>query len=75
MITTNNVNDFSKRTKAQIDLILKNNGIYFSSENMGDGRTFYVNDSSLKTRVALKKSGFILCSSNANDKGITFKTY
>lgn len=68
MRTTNNTNDFSKRTKAQIDSILKNNGINFGSENMGDGRTFYVNDSSLKTRVALKKAGFVLCKSNTNDK-------
>tara|TARA_R100000541_G_scaffold39136_1_gene46986 strand:- start:11352 stop:11576 length:225 start_codon:yes stop_codon:yes gene_type:complete len=72
---TNNTNDFSKRTQSQIASILISNGIAFNPENMGDGRTFYINDTTIKTRVGLKKAGFILDLSNVNDKGLTFKAY
>ena len=72
---TNNTNDFSRRTQSQIASILILNGIAFKPENMGDGRTFYINDTTIKTRVGLKKAGFILDLSNSNDKGLTFKAY
>jgi len=72
---TNNTNDFSKRTQSQIASILIANGVAFKPENLGDGRTFYVNDTSIKTRVAIKKAGFILEVSKANDKGLIFKTH
>ena len=72
---TNNTNDFSKRTQSQIASILIANGVMFKPENLGDGRTFYVNDASIKTRFAIKKAGFILEVSKANDKGLIFKTY
>lgn len=72
---TNNTNDFSKRTQSQIASILISNGIAFKPENLGDGRTFYINDTSIKTRFAIKKAGFILEVSKANDKGLIFKTH
>jgi len=72
---TNNTNDFSKRTSKQIASILTSNGIAFKPENLGDGRTFYLNDTSIKTRVGIKKAGFILDVSSAGDKGLTFKAY
>lgn len=72
---TNNTNDFSKRTQSQIASILIANGIGFKPENLGDGRTFYINDISIKTRFAIKKAGFILEVSKANDKGLIFKTH
>jgi sugar lactone lactonase YvrE len=72
---TNNTNDFSKRTQSQIASILISNGVAFKPENLGDGRTFYVNDTSIKTRVGIKKAGFILDLSNNMDKGLTFKAY
>lgn len=72
---TNNTNDSSKRTQSQIASILISNNVAFKPENLGDGRTFYVNDTSIKTRVAIKKAGFILEVSKANDKGLIFKTY
>jgi len=74
-MTTNNTNDFSKRTQSQIDSILISNSIAFKSENLGDGRTFYINDTSIKTRVNLKKAGFILQLSKNTDKGLTFKAF
>mgnify|MGYP006054426141 FL=1 len=72
---TSNTNDFSKRTQSQIAAILIANGVAFKPENLGDGRTFYINDTSVKTRVAIKKSGFILEVSKAKDKGLIFKTH
>jgi len=72
---TNNQNDFTKRTQSQIASILISNGVAFKCENLGDGRTFYVNDSTLRTRLGIKKAGFILCLSTMNDKGLTFKAY
>ena len=72
---TNNTNDFSKRTQSKIASILIANGIVLKPENLGDGRTFYVNDASIKTRFAIKKAGFILEVSKANDKGLIFKTH
>jgi len=72
---TNNTNDFSKRTQSQIASILTAHGIAFKPENMGDGRSFYVNDTTIQTRVGIKKAGFILALSNKNDKGLTFKAY
>ena len=72
---TNNTNDFSKRTQSQIASILISNNVAFKPEGLGDGRTFYVNDTSIKTRVAIKKAGFILEVSKANDKGLIFKTH
>lgn len=72
---TNNTNDFSKRTQSQIDSILISNGVLSKPESLGDGRTFYVHDSGIKTRFALKKAGFILELSKANDKGLIFKAY
>ena len=72
---TNNTNDSSKRTQSQIASILIANGIAFKPENLGDGRTFYINDTSIKTRFAIKKAGFILEVSKANDKGLIFKTH
>jgi len=71
----NNTNDFSKRTQSQVASILIANGVPFKPENLGDGRTFYVNDTSIKTRFAIKKAGFILETSKVNDKGLIFKTY
>ena len=56
---TNNQNDFTKRTQSQIASILISNGVAFKCENLGDGRTFYVNDSTLRTRLGIKKAGFI----------------
>ena len=72
---TNNTNDFSKRTQSKIASILIANGVVFKPENLGDGRTFYVNDASIKTRFAIKKAGFILEVSKASDKGLIFKTH
>lgn len=72
---TNNTNDFSKRTASQVASILISNGVAFKPESLGDGRTFYINDASLKTRFAIKKSGFILELSKATDKGLIFKAY
>lgn len=72
---TNNKNDFSKRTASQVSSILIANGVPYKPENLGDGRTFYINDSNIKTRVGIKKAGFILDLSNKNDKGLTFKAY
>lgn len=71
----NNTNDFSKRTASQVASILIKNGVPFKPENLGDGRMFYVNDSSIKTRVGIKKAGFLLDLSRKNDKGVTFKAY
>ena len=71
----NNTNDFSKRTQSQIASILISNGIAFKPESLGDGRTFYVNDTSIKTRVRIKKAGFLLDLSKNTDKGLTFKAY
>jgi uncharacterized protein (DUF983 family) len=71
---TNNTNDFSKRTAAQVASILKANGLVLKCENLGDGKTFSVLDTTLKTRIALKKCGFILNTSNQSDKYLTFKT-
>ena len=71
----NNINNFSKRTASQVASILKANGIPFKPENLGDGRTFYINDTNIKTRIGIKKSGFILNLSNENDKGLTFRAY
>lgn len=72
---TNNTNNFIKRTQSQVASILIANGVPFKPENLGDGRTFYVNDSSIKTRVGIKKAGFILELSNVKDKGLTFNAY
>jgi sugar lactone lactonase YvrE len=72
---TNNTNDFSKRTQSQIASILIANGVSFKPENLGDGRTFYINDTSIKTRFAIKKAGFILEVSKSKDKGLIFKTH
>lgn len=72
---TNNTNDFSKRTASQVASILISNGVAFKPENLGDGRTFYINDTSIKTRFAIKKAGFILELSKATDKGLIFKAY
>ena len=72
---TNNTNDFSKRTASQVASVLNANGITIKPENLGDGRTFYINDTSIKTRFAIKKAGFILELSKANDKGLIFKTH
>tara|TARA_S200002703_G_C3802892_1_gene248273 strand:- start:8032 stop:8256 length:225 start_codon:yes stop_codon:yes gene_type:complete len=71
----NDTNDFSKRTQSKVASILISHGIAFKPENLGDGRTFYINDSTIKTRVGIKKAGFILDLSNQNDKGLTFKAY
>lgn len=71
----NNTNNFRKRTSSQVASILRANGITLKPENLGDGRTFYVNDASLKTRIAIKKAGFILELSKNGDKGCVFKTH
>ena len=71
----NNTNDFSKRTASQIASILIANGVAFKPENLGDGRTFYVNDNGIRTRFGIKKAGFILELSKVNDKGLIFKTH
>ena len=70
----NNTNDSAKRTSSQVASILIANGIAFKPENLGDGRTFFLGDTSIKTRVGIKKAGFILEVSKVNDKGLTFKT-
>jgi len=71
----NNTNDFSKRTASQVASILIANGVAFKPENFGDGRTFYVNDSGIRTRFGIKKAGFILDISKADDKGLVFRAY
>ena len=50
-MNTNNKNDFSKRTQSQVTSFLIKNGVAFKPENLGDGRTFYINDNSLKKVV------------------------
>ena len=74
-MTTNNKNDFSKKTQRQVASVLIKNGVAFKPENLGDGRNFYINDNSIKTRVGIKKAGFILERSKKNDKGLIFKAY
>ena len=74
-MTTNNKNDFSKRTQRQVASVLIKNGVAFKPENLGDGRNFYINDNSIKTRVGIKKAGFILELSKKTDNGLTFKAY
>ena len=71
----NNTNDYSKRTVSQVASILIANGIAFKPENFGDGRHFYINDCSLRTRIQVKKAGFILEVSEQNSNGLIFKTY
>jgi catalase len=72
---TNDQNNFAKRTQAQVKSILVAHGVDFKPENMGDGRLFSVLDTSIKTRVAIKKAGFILDRSNLNDKVLYFKAF
>ena len=72
---TNNKNDFSKRTQSQVASILISNGVTAKPENLGDGRNFYLRDTSIKTRMAIKKAGFILLLSDESDKGVTFRTH
>lgn len=75
-VIKNNLNDFSKRTSAQVATILKANGIKAKVENLGDSRTFEITlESSLKNRVKLKSLGFILLSSNLGDKSIIVKAF
>jgi hypothetical protein len=71
----NNANDASKRTAAQVAKILKAYGINAKPENMGDGRTFSISCTDLKTRIALKKAGFILNRSLTADTFLIFKTH
>jgi len=72
---TNNTNDNSKRTAAQVASILSSNGCLFKPENCGDGRKFLVNDASFKTLVQIKKAGFILHASNTGDKSVYFSAF
>jgi len=72
---TNNTNDSSKRTAAQVAAILTANGCPFKPENTGDGRKFSVNDTSFKTLVQIKKAGFILHASNTGDKALYFSAF
>lgn len=71
----NDINDYSKRTATRVASILKSNGLVLMPENLGDGNIFYIADSSLSTRLIIKRSGFILCRSNDGDKGVTFKSH
>jgi hypothetical protein len=48
------------RTANQVNAILSVNSIEFKATNLGDGRKFSINNNELKTRVAVKKAGFIL---------------
>lgn len=71
----NETNNFAKRTTAQVNSILRANGINYFAENLGNGNTFQITGTSdIKTRVALKQAGFILLRSNAGDATLTFKT-
>jgi len=71
----NNANDFSKRTATQVNAILKGYNLPAKAESLGDGRAFYIHDTSIKTRVALKKAGFIRDVAGVNDKGVFFKVF
>lgn len=72
---TNNTNDFSKRTAAQIKSILKANGINAKVENKGDNRLFYVEAMpTIKNLMIVKISGFIRTGTIA-DKGIYIKAF
>ena len=71
----NDTNNAVKRTASQVAKILKAHSIDAKPENMGDGRTFSINSTDLRTRVAIKKAGFILNRSAQSDKSITFKAW
>ena len=71
----NNSNDASKRTENQINSILRSQGIKFKATNEGDGRKFSIPDASLKTRIAIKKAGFILLRSIETDATLYFVTH
>ena len=72
---TNDTNNSQKRTATQVYAILKANGIELKPENMGDGRTFSIPCTALRTRVALKKAGFILVRGAEGDTNLVFKTH
>ena len=71
----NDSNDSSKRTATQIAAILKSHGIDAKPENMGDGRTFCIRGTGLRTRIAVKRAGFKLELGRAGDKHLIFKAY
>jgi hypothetical protein len=65
----NETNNSAKRTAAQVNAILKSNGIDFKAANQGDGNLFCIQDASLKTAILLKKAGFII---NERTKNVTY---
>ena len=71
----NDSNDSSKRTSRQIAAILNDNGVAAKPENMGDGRTFVIRGTELRTRIAVKRAGFKLELGRAGDKHLIFKAY
>lgn len=74
-MTTNNTNDFTKRTASQIKAILKSNAIAFDYvENQGDNRQFQIGiESNIKNLMKLKQAGFIRIDTTPNT--ITVKTF
>ena len=68
----NDKNDFAKRTANTVNSILSANGIELKAINNGDGNMFYINQNDLKTRILVKKSGFILQRSEQNAKQLYF---
>lgn len=75
MTSINNSNDCSKRTASQVNAVLSACGIELKAENQGDGILFSVPCNSLKARISIKKAGFILQRSEANDKICYFKAF
>ena len=57
---TNNTNDFAKRTAGEVRGILSQFNLDLTVQSQGDGNLFMVYDNSIKTRVAIKKAGFLL---------------
>lgn len=74
---TNDTNNFEKRTASQVKSILNEYGLslLIDIDNQGDGNLFSANDNSIKTRVILKKAGFILDRCNAGDKICYFRCH
>lgn len=76
MTTTNDTNNFAKRNANQVKAVLKANGLNVSTvENMGDGRQFSINCTDIKSRVAIKRAGYILHRSEQNQKYLVFSAW
>lgn len=75
--TTNNANNASKRTAAQINAILrKNNFGHLKAENLGDGRDFSIMLANDETnRAAMKALGFILPYKADGGKTLVLRAY